>query len=103
MLKPVKTLTLAEILSTLSGGESAQEVRDAIAVVSKKVDSTGKKGSVTIKLEFKKLACGQVMIKDEVKTVEPKADKDSSMFFVTDTGDLSRNDPNQMVLGGVEA
>ncbi len=103
MTKPVKKLTIAEILATLSGGEAAMEIREAIATVSKKVDATGKKGKVTISLEFKKLASGQVMIKDAITTVEPKADKDSSMFFVTDEGDLCRDNPNQMSLDGVGA
>lgn len=101
MLKQVKKLTVAEVLMTLEGGEAAQEIRDAIATVAMKVDGTGKPGSVTIKLGFKKLGQGQTIVKSEIKTVEPIADKDSTIFFVTDTGDLSRQDPNQMVLGAV--
>lgn len=97
------SLTTVEVLMNLDQGGTMEELRDAIAIVTQKVDATGKAGKVSLELSFKKLGSGQVVVKDLIKTTEPIADKDSTMFFLTPEGGLSRKDPSQGVLRGINS
>lgn len=86
---------LLEMLQELDGGHSMVELHSAIRETVAAVRSTGKSGSVTIKLQFDPKGAERVTVRDEIKTTTPKPDKMKTLFFVDDDGSLSRSDPNQ--------
>lgn len=70
-----------------------EEMHDLVA----KVQETGKKGSITLKLTvepFKNDDRGTVHVYADIAVRAPAADRKPSMFFAAD-GNLVRDDPNQ--------
>lgn len=92
--KPV-TATLQEHRK----GALVAELGDDLAEVVEAVQRTGKKGSVTLKLEVSPTKDGYtVFLSDDIKKSVPKEDKGGSLMFSDANGNLHRNDPNQMKL-----
>lgn len=65
------------------------ELMDAIA-------ETGRGGTLTLTLTVKVNKAGQIEIAPDVKTKSPRPDLGVGIYFVSDTGRLTRRDPNQM-------
>lgn len=93
----------AEMLTILDRGaahdEASRSLHDLIAAV---VD-LGRKGSLTIAIEVSPLKGmkDQVVLTAQVTTKMPKADATSQMFFVDQSGNLTRSDPRQPQIEGL--
>jgi hypothetical protein len=92
MGKPI-THTLAK----LQNGQFIDKCSDLFAEMLLKVEETGKAGKLTITLDVKKVnALVSVLAKVTDKTPEKAADAD--MYYLTEEGDLSVQNPKQRAL-----
>jgi hypothetical protein len=81
-------------------GDLAGQASEELCNVLKAVRETGKKGALTLTLEIKPRGrdSGQVEITGTVAPKCPIPDVSPSMLFVTEDGDLQRENPNQAQL-----
>jgi hypothetical protein len=89
-------LTLQEI----GAGRLAARVSEQLADLTSAVVATGKKGSIVLKIEVapvKKATANTLMVSGSsvAKIPEPEDAAPTSVFFATDDGVLSRDDPHQ--------
>lgn len=106
MNRELKTLSLSEILMTLDGGGTVEEIQSKIREVAGAVLETGNQGSVTIKLNLARNGgeeSKQLIVKDAITCVMPKRPKPSTLFFATEDGSLTRQNPDQFSLGELGA
>lgn len=90
------------MLGELRKGMTVSELSDALAEVVKAVKDTGKKGGLTLKLEFIPSSGGEtVLVTADYSTKEPLPNKSSTTFFTTDDNLLVRRDPRQQEMFGV--
>jgi hypothetical protein len=92
-----------DTLGQLRYGELRMELTDAIKEMVLAVDNAKKPGKITLTLAFKPGKGGQIEITDDLKAVQPKPEKGSSLFFPTPEGNLERNDPRQPSFEGVRS
>lgn len=90
----------AAILTELHGGRVHARLTDQLADLTSAVTSTGKKGTLTIQLEVKPLKAGQndvlqVIAKSVLKAPEGEDAAPTTVFYADDSGNLTRDDPNQ--------
>lgn len=74
--------------------EAGEKLRDLVAAV----ERTGKGGSLTIKLSIQpdgKYGTA-VEVSDQITTKLPEPKRDSSLFFMDGSHNLTRNNPDQM-------
>lgn len=89
----------AAVLQEMNKGRTHTELSTALQDVVMAVLATHKKGTVTLQIDISKSkAMGMVELTDTVKVKLPEADRSTSMFYVTDDGNLTREDPKQMSL-----
>lgn len=74
--------------------EAQQQVVDAVM-------ETGKKGQITIVLNYNPEGQGQITIATDLKSKIPALPRGKSLFFVTPERNLSRQDPRQMEIDGL--
>ncbi len=101
----IKTLSTVEVLATIDGGGTLEELREAIQKVSIAVGQSknkNAKGKITLELTFARLGESQVAVNDKVKVALPPICKDDTLFFTTQDGGLSRNDTRQGSFEGLE-
>lgn len=81
-------------------GRTHGELTDRMAELVAAVAESGKKGTLTLKIEVKPTKSdGVVEVIDDVKLAAPTARARTSMFFIDPaTSSLVRNDPNQHAL-----
>lgn len=90
-----------EILATVSGlekGVFAAEASERMQQVIAAVRQHGKPGAVTITLKVKpavKESGDLVVVVGEIKTKVPEADRAAELFYTTEQGGLSKQDPRQ--------
>lgn len=89
-------LTLQEI----GAGRLAARVSEQLADLTSAVVATGKKGKITLTIEVapvKKANANTLMVSGSSKAAipEPEDASPTSVFFATDDGTLSRDDPRQ--------
>lgn len=99
--REIAPLSLTETLMHLDSGETVEQAADKIRDVARAVLDTGNKGSVTIKLDIApngKRDLQAVKVTGSVTSVQPKQPKADAFFFVTDEGDLTRQNPMQPTL-----
>ena len=90
------------VLGELRKGLTASELSDDLAALIKSVRDTGKKGGLTIKLEFIPSSGGEtVLVTADWSLKEPLPNKASTTFFTTDDNLLVRHDPRQREMFGV--
>lgn len=90
----------AAALLEIGGGRLHTRLSEQLAVITRAVSETGKKGVLTLKIEVKPLpkADAKTLIVTGASTSKaPEADDASptSVFFADDDGNLSRSDPRQ--------
>lgn len=93
---------IVDTLRELRHGAMLDEASEQLAEVVKRVRETGKSGALTIRLTVKPAGRGAVrtvVIEDDVANKLPEPDKEVTVFFPTEDGNLSRQDPTQMNLG----
>lgn len=82
-------------LGRLCDGHFFEDVEDELASVLQAIRATGKKGSVTVKMEITPKG-EQLIFKTKIEGKAPRADDLGNIFFMTDDGHLSTAHPNQL-------
>lgn len=94
------TRPFADVLLEINRGRTHNEASTKLQDLIEAVMATGKKGQLALVITVSKSkAHGQVEIVDDLRLKMPAADRAASIFYVTDSHNLSRNDPNQPELG----
>lgn len=97
--EPAVDTAFSSMLQFHRGGEVISDLSEALRAVSGAVMLTGRAGSVTLKVTIKPAAKGGAMVvEDDITTKVPKADKQGSIFFADEAGNLLREDPKQFKL-----
>lgn len=97
-----KSLTITEVLMSLRDGGSVEELASELRSCAAAVTTTGKAGKVVLTIDMKPNGKDAVTITDKVDVKLPKADAAATMFYVTDDAGLSRRDPRQPSMDGLE-
>lgn len=89
-----------DVLSTMRNGAADRAMSELLAQVALAVQQTGKKGSVTLKLDVGKLKGGdtELEIKASLKSSLPHEDIPVGIYYSDDKGVLTRNDPRQATM-----
>lgn len=89
-----------DVLGQIRKGAVTEELNKALLAVNEAVIATGKKGELTLKLEVKPMKGNraQVTVAANISTKTPKEELPEGIFFLTNDGDLVRNDPDQQEL-----
>lgn len=83
-------------LPKLGGGETTYAIGESLYDAIKAAQQTGKKASVTIRLEVKAVGGrGQIEIAEKITSKLPDFDRSGAIFFTDDDGRLHREDPRQ--------
>lgn len=88
----------ADWLREQSGGKTHEELGVALFDLVGRVRDTGKKGTVTLTISVAPLKndVDVLVISDEIKLRVPEHDRKASLFYADKTGNLTRQDPNQL-------
>lgn len=97
------------VLKTLREGSTVGELELELIALIEKVKATGKTGELVLKLKLEVAEKGdfgdvstRIAIHDEIKVTEPKPKRMASVFFADQENRLSRRDPRQPALPGME-
>ena len=71
--------------------DASEKLQDLILKVRERLGA----GEIIIKLKLTPAAKGIITITDDVTVKLPKEDKDATLFWTTEDGTLTRNDPDQ--------
>ncbi len=88
-----------EVIRELRMGKTAIELSEKITDVVAAVIKTGKKGSITLKLQIEPATTGdeisQLIVSEEVTLKVPEKSKPDTLFFSNSHGVMMRFDPRQ--------
>lgn len=89
-----------QTLAELNGGKLSEELTEALAELCKHCEATGKKGELklTLKLRPAKGNHGAIHVEHEVAMKVPPFDRPVDYLFLTQSGELVREDPRQQQL-----
>ena len=93
MAKPIH-----ETLKHLAGGTFLDEAGDKLAELVAAVDSTGKAGTITLKISVKKSTKSDMQVIGNITMSKPQEAPDATLMFPTPEGNLLLNDPRQQNL-----
>lgn len=98
MQRPITDL-LRELRNGLLLDDLATRMQELVSAV----ESTGKAGSLTLKLDVKPFEKhgGAMVVKDTIKITAPKIESSGTVLFATPEGNLQRNNPRQDDLPGI--
>lgn len=89
----------ADVLRDMRGGQSHDELSEALHQLVRQCCETGRAGEVTYTLAVKPTKSAEaVELTDKIGLKEPRNERGSSLFFVSATFDLTRNNPRQVPL-----
>lgn len=91
----------ADILVELDGGRTHNELSQAFHELTEAVHEHGKKGAIQFTLSMDPISKSDsetVKLSASVVAKKPKGDPRSSIFFIGDDGNLTRDQPGQMHL-----
>lgn len=102
---PDKTIRpFAAFLRELQKGRVHEELSTQLHDLVAAVQDTGKSGTLTLTLKVEKQKnTDMLLIGDDVKTKLPQFDRASSLWFVDGDGNVSRDNPDQLEFGGINA
>lgn len=90
---------ITDTLRHIGGGVFIDTASDKLAELVAAVDSTGKAGSIDLKIKMKKATRGGAMhITGTVKLNKPAEEPMEAMLFATPDGNLVADDPHQQKL-----
>lgn len=90
---------ITDTLRHIGGGVFIDTASDKLAELVAAVDSTGKAGSIDMKIKLKKATRGGAMhITGTVKLNKPAEEPMEAMLFATPEGNLTADDPRQQKL-----
>lgn len=89
----------ADFLREHGRGRTHDELGDGLHDLIARVKDTGKSGSIslTIKVEPMKKDDRMVVVSDKIAIKLPEHDRPAGVWFTDANGNLTRNDPDQMV------
>ena len=88
-----------ETLARIGGGLFLDEASEELNKLVQIIESTGKGGSITMKITIKKATRGGAMlVAGDVKVTKPPREPMEALMFATVEGNLVADDPNQMKL-----
>ncbi|OYO16609.1 hypothetical protein CGZ93_17770 [Enemella dayhoffiae] len=90
-----------QVLRDLSEGATNRELSDRFWDLLQAVQETAKAGSLTFTLSIGFDGVGRIEIKDEIKTKIPEHNRQTTAFFIDQSGNATRRDPNQPEIPGV--
>lgn len=90
--------TFVQTIGEFAEGRTNEELTSALSALVLAVGQTGKKGSLTLKLNIEPNAEGLVRLTDEITVKIPQAARGASIFYVTEEGSLVKNNPRQKEL-----
>lgn len=93
---------ISNFLNGLRGGRTVIELEEAIREVSREVAETGRAGSITLSITIEPGGASRFVVKDKIGSKVPEHNRESSIFFQLENGDLSRNDPRQVSLSLIQ-
>jgi hypothetical protein len=89
----------ADVLRDMRAGQTHDELSEALHALVRQCCETGRGGELTYTLTIKPTKSAEaVEITDKIGLKEPRNERGSSLFFVTATFDLTRNNPRQQPL-----
>lgn len=88
----------ADVVRQIDGGVFYDDLTAQLAEVVQAVSATGKTGELTLKLKVKPNGSNSVSIIEQVTAKVPEPPRGATIFFVTEAGDLLRDDPRQAKL-----
>lgn len=94
--------TFQQFLAEQRGGKLHDELTEALRQVTESCQGTERKAKLILEITvepFKNATGGVVTITDEVKLKLPSIERDSSLFFVTPEGNLTRDMPQRELPG----
>lgn len=92
-----------DTLNDLQGGMIALDLNNQLSELVREVDSTGKAGSLTLKIVVSRTKSikDAMSVQATVSSKLPKADNNGTLMFPTPEGSLSRKHPRQDDLPGL--
>ena len=93
---------LDEILRELGEGSTMAELSEAMLDLVQRVQDTAKAGHLTLTVAVGFDGQGRLVVKDEVKVKLPEYSRPETRFFIDNSGNASRRDPNQPLLPSLE-
>lgn len=87
--------TFPQVLGDLPGGRTVDELSEALAQLVLAVAATGKKGSITLKLDVAPNADDMVSIDDTITLKLPQRARGRAIFFHDAEGSLLKENPRQ--------
>lgn len=96
-----RTRPFADVFNSLRRGKTHREAGNMLQELVSEVQATGRQGSMTVKLKVSRNKSGMIEIDDTLTTVLPKPERDSSLYFADDDGNLSKDDPRQPEISGI--
>lgn len=91
-----RTRPFADFLREHNRGRSHEELGESLQMLVARVVETAKKGTLTYVLTVGQGDGGALVVKDEIKLKLPEFDREGSIFYADDDGNLIKNDPRQM-------
>lgn len=97
------TRPITDTLRDLRNGLLLDEMSEQMKELVNAVESTGKAGAMTLKIEIKPMKDmdGAIVIKDTVTMRMPKIESSGTVLFVTPEGNTSRRNQRQDELPGI--
>ncbi len=90
--------SIIDTIRHLHGGTFLDLASDSLAELVSAVDSTGKPGEITIKINVKKMSKGAMGVIGKLSLRKPQEAPDATLMFPTPDGDLLTQDPRQQNL-----
>jgi hypothetical protein len=85
----------ADVLRDLAGGQAYETLTLELAHVVQEVIKTQKAGALSLTLNITANGPGSVQIAESIKSKVPELPKGKTLFFATEAGTLTRDDPRQ--------
>lgn len=86
---------ITDTLRRLHGGTFLDKATDALGEVVRSVQETGKPGKVTITIDVKKAGAGAASVLAKLTHTVAEKQPDAELFYATEGGDLTVNNPKQ--------
>lgn len=86
---------ITDVMQRARNGTLTPDASEKLAELVKRVDQSGKPGSLTITISLRKGPAGSIAVEGDVKLKLPKEEKVETLMFPTPEGNLLTEDPAQ--------
>lgn len=91
----INEMNFVQLLQAQRRGEIVREADELLAEMVQAIHEHGGKGDITLKLSVKKNDAEQLEFTPTLKMNKPRRSLGIGIFYATESGRLSRTDPNQ--------